>query len=115
MQHSPGKVVFQRDMLLDIPVIANLVAIRERRQLLIDENLRRQNKKRLEYHYKVDDWVMIKVYDPKKGDDRFHGPYKIKETRTNGTVVVIRNEEGNVLETYNIRKLKPYTGPAIPA
>ena len=30
-------------------------------------------------------------------------------------VVVIRNEEGNVLETYNIRKLKPYTGPAIPA
>jgi hypothetical protein len=115
MQHSPGEIVFQRDMLLDIPVIADLVAIRERRQLLIDENLRRQNEKRLEYHYKVDDWVMIKVYDPKKGDDRFHGPYKIKETRTNGTVVVIRNEEGNVLETYNIRKLKPYTGPAIPA
>ena len=94
---------------------SDLVAIRERRQLLIDENLRRQNKKRLEYHYKVDDWDMIKVYDPKKGDDQFHGPYKIKETRTNGTVVVIRNEEGNVLETYNIRKLKPYTGPAIPA
>ena len=42
-------------------------------------------------------------------------PYKIKEARTNGTVVVIRNEEGNVLETYNIRKLKPYTGPTIPA
>ena len=58
---------------------------------------------------------MIKVYDPKKGDDQLHCPYKIKETRTNGTVVVIRNEEGNVLETYNIRKLKPYTGPAIPA
>ena len=32
-----------------------------------------------------------------------------------GTVVVIRNEERNVLETYNIRKLKSYTGPAIPA
>ena len=65
-------------MLSDIPVIADLVAIRERRQLLIDENLRRQNEKRLEYHYKVDDWVMIKVYDPKKGDKQFHGPYKIK-------------------------------------
>ena len=115
MQHFPGEVVSQRDMLLDIPVIAKLVAIRERRQLLIDENLRRQNEKRLEYHYKVDDWVMIKKYDPKKDDNQFHGPYKIKETRTNGTVVVIRNKEGNVLETYNIRKLKPYTGPAIPA
>ena len=41
IQHSPGKIVFQRDMLLDIPIIADLVAIRERRQLLIDENLRR--------------------------------------------------------------------------
>ena len=34
MQHSPGKIVFQRDMLLDIPVIADLVAVRERRQHL---------------------------------------------------------------------------------
>ena len=40
MQHTPGEIVFQRDMFLDIPVIADLVAIRERRQLLIDENLR---------------------------------------------------------------------------
>ena len=94
-------------MLLKISAIVDLVAIRERRQLLIDKNLRRQNEKRIEHHYKVGDWVMIKVYDPKKGDDRLHGPYKIKETRTNGTIVVIRNEEGNVLETYNIRKLKP--------
>ena len=53
MQHTPGETVFQRDMFLDIPVIADLVAIRERRQLLIDENLRKQNKKRIEHHYKV--------------------------------------------------------------
>ena len=69
MQHSPGKIVFQRDMVLDIHIIADLVAIRERRQLLIDENLRRQNEKRIEHHYKVSDWVMIKVYNPKKGDN----------------------------------------------
>ena len=94
-------------------MIADLVAIRERRQLLIDENLRRQNEKRIEYYYKVGEYVMIKVYDPSKGEDKLHGPYKIQETRTNGTVVVIRNEEGNVLETYNIRKLQPYKGPPI--
>ena len=41
MQHTPGEIVFQRDMLLDIPVIADLFAIGERRQLLIDKNLRR--------------------------------------------------------------------------
>ena len=100
-------------MLLDIPVIADLVAIRERRQLLIDENLRRANEKRREYHYKVGEYVMIKVYDPTKGEDKLHGPYKIQETRTSDTVVAIRNEEGNVLETYNIRKLQPYKGPPI--
>ena len=41
MQHTPGEIVFQGDMLLDIPVIADLVAIRNRRQLLIDENLKK--------------------------------------------------------------------------
>ena len=45
MQHTPGEIVFQRDKFLDIPVIEGLIAIRERKQLLIDENLRRQNKK----------------------------------------------------------------------
>ena len=86
MRHSPGKIVYGRDMFMDIPVIADLVAIRERRQLLIDENLRRQNRKRYEHHYKVGDYVHIKAYDPKKGDDRLHGPYKIQETRTNGAL-----------------------------
>ena len=102
-------------MFLDISVTADLAAIRERRQLLIDENLRRQNEKRIDYHYKVGEYMWIKVYDPTKGEDKLHGPYKIQETRTNGTVVVVRNEEGNVLETNNIRKLKPYTRPAISA
>ena len=63
-------------MLLSIPVIADLVAIRERRQLLIDKNLRRQNKKRIEHHYKVGEYVWIKVYDLKKGVDKLHGLYK---------------------------------------
>jgi hypothetical protein len=43
---SPGTLVFHRDMLLNIPLIADLTMIRERRQVLIDENLRRQNMKR---------------------------------------------------------------------
>ena len=40
---SPGALVFCRDMFVDVPIIADLLAIRDRRQLLIDENLRRQN------------------------------------------------------------------------
>ncbi len=37
---SPGAFVFRRDMFLNIPLIANLQTIQDRRQLLIDENLR---------------------------------------------------------------------------
>lgn len=113
MQHSPGEIVYGRDMFMDIPVIADLKAIRERRQLLIDKNLRRQNRRRYEYHYRVGDYVHVKVYNPRKGEDKLHGPYKIQETRTNGTVVVVRDEEGNVTKTYNTRKLEPYKGPPI--
>ena len=55
----------------------------------------------------------FKVYDPKKRDDKLHGPYVIQETRTNRTIAAVRTEIGNVLETYDIRKLEPYKGPAI--
>ena len=51
MQASPGSIAFSRDMLINVPVMANLIAIRDRRQLLIDENLRRANKKRTKYSY----------------------------------------------------------------
>ena len=111
MQNSPGEIVYQRDMFVDVPVIANLEAIRQRRQLIIDQNVRRQNRKRYDHHYRVGDYVMIKKYDPKKGDERLHGPYPIIETKTNGTVVVNRQPDGYVEDTYNIRKLVPYRGP----
>ena len=53
---------------------------------------------------------MIMKYDPTKLDERLHGPYLIVECRTNGTVRVQRDEEGNIVETYNIRKIVPYKG-----
>jgi hypothetical protein len=46
LQMTPGAPVFQRDMFLDVPLIANLQTIRDRCQVLIDENLRQQNIKR---------------------------------------------------------------------
>ena len=110
LQHSPGEIVFHRDMFVDVPVMTDLIALRERRQLLIDKNLRRHNRKRYDHHYRVNDWVMIKKYDPWKGDDRLHGPYQITEVRTNGTVRIRRNEQGEIEETFNIRRLVPYKG-----
>lgn len=51
--NTPGEVVFGQDMLLDIPVMMDLVRIGDGSQLQIHENLRRQNAKRIEHHYIV--------------------------------------------------------------
>ena len=53
METSPGALVYNRDMLLDIPLVANLELIQERRQQLVDDNLRRQNARRVDYKWKV--------------------------------------------------------------
>ena len=111
LQHSPGEIVFNRDMFVDVPVMTDLIALRERRQLLIDENLRRHNRKRYDHHYRVNDWVMIKKYNPRKGDDCLHGPYQITEVRTNGTVRIQRDARSEIKETFNICQLVPYKGP----
>lgn len=108
MRTSPGAMAFNRDMLLNIPLIANLEAIRDRRQHLIDENLRRANAKRLEWNYDVNDPVMMVEYEPNKMDARTHGPYRITRVFANGTVRIQRGP--HVQEVVNIRKIYPYRG-----
>jgi hypothetical protein len=41
---SPGNLVFNRDMFLNIPLIADWHAITQRREHLIQENLMRENR-----------------------------------------------------------------------
>ena len=103
---SPGALVFQRDMFLDLPLIADLALIQEKRQVLINENLRRQNLKRREWHYHVGGEVLIKTVDPAKMEARAHGPYTIVQVYTNGTLDVRRGP--HVIERLNIRRLVPF-------
>lgn len=51
LQTSPEALVFRRDMFVDILIMANFIAIRNRRQQLVDQNLMRHNRKRYDYHY----------------------------------------------------------------
>ena len=44
MKISPGALVFQRDMLLDIPLIADLHLLQQKRQVLINERLFQANR-----------------------------------------------------------------------
>ncbi len=85
---SPGNLVFNRDMFLNIPLIADWHAITQRREHLIHENLMRENQKRRSFDYAPQQRVLKKKWKPRKLDERTSGPYKIVQTHVNGTVTI---------------------------
>jgi transposase InsO family protein len=44
LKHSPGSLAFHRDMLFDIPLLADMEVIRQRRQHIVDERARLANR-----------------------------------------------------------------------
>ena len=78
LKTSPGVLVYQRDMFVDVPVTSDLIAIRNRRQQLVNQNLMRHNRKIYDHHYRVCDEVMVVRYDPTKLQEKLHGPYPIE-------------------------------------
>ena len=103
---SPGAVVFSRDMFLPIPVIANIEALRQRKQARVNYNLLAQNQRRHAHDYQVNDMVVIVDTDVKrKLAPRTSRPFRVTQVHTNGTVVIERRP--NVFERINIRRLRP--------
>jgi hypothetical protein len=51
MGSSPGNLVFNKDMFLNIPLITDWHAVTRKREHLINENLMRENQKRRRYDY----------------------------------------------------------------
>ena len=88
--HSPGALAFSRDMFLDIPLIADIIAIKRNRQLQIDKRLQKENAKRIRHEYKVGDLVWKKQYIglSDKLLDTVIGPYPITTVHTNGTITI---------------------------
>ena len=106
LQTTPGAIAFSRDMVLDIPLIADLHALREQRQQLIDERLVTANRKRFSYDYRVGDQVLKLAYKPNKLSPRAEGPYSIETVHQNGTLTIRLNP--TTLERLSIRRVKPY-------
>lgn len=104
---SPGAMVFLRDMVLNIPLIADLEQIRQKRQVIIDDAVRRQNLKRTAYDYQPGQQVLLLTYNPDKLQPRASGPYDVVAVHVNGTLTIQRLP--NVTERINIRRVKPYT------
>ena len=106
LRTTPGAAVFGRDMLFDIPFLADWTEIGRRRQLLVDQNNERENRRRLDFDYAVGQKVLLtKDGIIRKAEDKNFGPFVITQVYTNGTV---RIQRGTITERMNIRRLSPY-------
>ena len=106
MKLSPGAMCFSRDMLLNIPVLADFRLLQQRKEAVIQYNLLNENKKRISYDYAPGEQVLKLVYKPNKMELRAVGPYPIQRVHANGTVTIQLTKD--VSERINIRQIKPY-------
>ena len=107
LKASPGAAIFGRDMLFDIPYIADWSKIGDYRQRQTDLNTARENKNRVDYDYKVGDKVLIRKDGIlRKSESQYDSEsWTITSVHTNGT---IRVERGTKSERINIRRVTPY-------
>ena len=103
---APGALVFQCDMFLDVPLVADIIAVTQRRELAVNESLLKANLQRLSYDYSINDQVLIKAYDPAKLEPQYLGPYCVDCVHANGTLTI--DKAPNITERISIRRLKPY-------
>jgi hypothetical protein len=103
---SPGLLVFNRDMFLNIPLIANWHAITLKQEHIIHENLLPENQKRRRYDYIPQQHVLKKCWKPCKLDERTSGPYRVVQPHVNGTVTI--ELRLGVSERLNIQKIIAY-------
>ena len=107
LRATPMQLVFGRDAVLNTKFEADWDYIKRNKQQLINKNNERENAKRIQHHYNVDDKVLLRVQDESKyGSDPWKGPYTILRVNNNGTVRLQLTP--NVTDTVNIRLLKPY-------
>lgn len=104
--YSPGSMVFNRDMLLDVPVHVDLDQAQQRRLNVAIRNNTNENQRRRPKNYVVGDEVMVHTFKPHKMGARAEGPFVITQVHVNGTVTIQRRR--NVFERISIRRIKPY-------
>jgi hypothetical protein len=106
LRTSPSVIAFHRDMILNVPLFADLALIRNHRQVLVDEQLRRANLRRHSYYYQPGQQVYLRIRNPTKLGPRSTGPYAITQVHANGTITVQRR--AHVTERINIRRVYPF-------
>ena len=106
LDSTPGAAIFNRDMLFDIPYIADWSEIGKCRQQQVDRSNTIENKKQIDFDYRIGTKVFL-INDSihRKAEDKNIGPYLIIEVFSNGTV---RIQRGTINERINISRLSPF-------
>ncbi len=104
----PGAAIFGRDMLFDIPFVADWKQFGDYRQHQTDCSKKRENDKRVEYDYKVGDKILIQNEGIlcKAESIWKKEPWTITTVPTNRT---IRIQCGTKSERINIWRVTPFS------
>ena len=99
--------IFGRDMVFDVPYLANWTKIGEYRQKQTDNNTSRENCARVDLDYPPSDKVLLQKDSILcKAESRYESHHFTNTSvHTNGTT---RVQFGTKSECLNIRKVKPY-------
>ncbi len=108
LKASPGATIFGRDMLFNIPFVADWHKIGEWRQSLTNCSNQQENAKRIDYNYKVGDKLLVINEGILRKAESAYGkePWTITAVHRNGT---IRIQCGTKMERLSIRRVEPFT------
>ena len=107
-QYTPSQLIYNRDLILRTRIEADIELARQRREKAVYINNQRENRRRIKYHYKKGDRVLILSggMDPKL--QLHHGPFKVLSyNKASGTLHIKRR---HYVEPINIRNVRPYFG-----
>ncbi len=107
LKASPGAAIFGRDMLFDIPFIADWNNIGDYRQRQTNHSTACKNSKQVDYDYKVGNKVLLTQVDVLCNAESPYSkePWTIMTVHMNRT---IRIQCGTQLERFNIRRVAPF-------
>ena len=107
LKASPGAAIFGRDMMFDVPFLADWNKIGDYRQRQTDRNTARENKSRVDWDYKVGEKVLLRKEGILRKSETLwqKEPWTIVQVHTNGT---IRIQRGTKFERLNIRRVTPF-------
>jgi hypothetical protein len=107
LKASPGAEIFGRDMLFEVPFLADWNKVGDYMQRETDHNTARENKACVEWDYAVGDRVLLhKEGILRKSESKYDKePWTISQVHTNGTMI----QCGTKSERFNnIRRVTPF-------